>query len=94
MSKALSENPPTLPPPLDQPFYSCERLAEIFDLSPNHVRRLFGNEPGTKDLGDRRVILRIPHSVVVRVLEHRDVGAKKSAVQKFFEGKKTRRRKS
>lgn len=94
MASVLSDNATTLPSPLDQPFYSCERLAEIFDLSANYVRRLFSNEPDVVNLGDRRIILRIPHSAVVRILTQRAIGAKKSNIEKFFQGKNARRRKS
>ena len=90
MTRATFENDEVtvLPAPLNQPFYSCERLAEIFDLSPNYIRRLFAKEPDTLNLGDRRVILRIPHSAVVRVLKRREIGAKKSILEKLNERRK------
>jgi hypothetical protein len=56
--------------------YSVAEVAEMWQLSPNAVRKLFQNEPGVLALGEPRpkygrrrgyVTLRIPQSVLDRV---------------------------
>lgn len=55
--------------------YSVGEIAEVWNLSPDKIRRLFQNEPGVVALGDpqprfrRRpyTTLRIPESVMQRV---------------------------
>lgn len=56
--------------------YSVAEVAEMWQLSPNAIRKLFQNEPGVLALGEPRpkfgrqrgkVTLRIPQSVLERV---------------------------
>ena len=56
--------------------YSVAEIAELWNLSPNAVRRLFQEEPGVLAIGEPRpkfgrrrgkVTLRIPQSVLERV---------------------------
>jgi transcriptional regulator GlxA family with amidase domain len=55
--------------------YSVEELAELWNMSPDFVRRLFANEPGVvvfhRQRPGRRAYrtLRIPETVAVRVRE-------------------------
>lgn len=59
----------------DERHYTVGELAERWNLSPDTIRRLFGNEPGVLMLGEggrsrgkrRYTTLRIPESVVERV---------------------------
>jgi hypothetical protein len=62
--------------PVETPFerhYSAEQLAEVWNLSPDFVRRLFLREPGVvvfhRARPGRRVYrtIRIPESVAARV---------------------------
>lgn len=64
--------------------YSVAEVAEMWQISPNAVRKLFQNEPGVLALGDVRpkygrrrgyVTLRIPQSVLDRVHRCRCVGS-------------------
>jgi hypothetical protein len=57
--------------------FSVAQVASLWELSPDTIRRLFENEPGVLLKGDknprgqrRRVMLRIPRSVMERV-KHR-----------------------
>jgi hypothetical protein len=61
-------------PAFAQRHYSIAEIAELWNLSPDAVRKLFQNEPGVLVLGDqesrhkrRYTTLRIPESVVERV---------------------------
>ena len=63
--------------------YSVAKVAEMWQLSPNAVRRLFQNEPGVLTIGEPRpkfgrrrgkVTLRIPQYVLERVYRHQCVG--------------------
>jgi hypothetical protein len=54
--------------------YSPEQIAELWSLSPDTVRRIFGNEPGVLAIERPRIYgkrhyrtLRIPESVAQRV---------------------------
>lgn len=54
--------------------YAVTEIAEMWNLSADKVRELFGNEPGVLVIGERNsrhkrryVTLRIPQSVVQRV---------------------------
>lgn len=54
--------------------YAVIELAELWNLSPDRVRKLFANEPGVLTIGDRYsrrkrryLTLRIPESVAERV---------------------------
>jgi AraC-like DNA-binding protein len=63
--------------------YSVAELAELWNLSPSAVRRLFQREPGVLTIGEPRpkygrrrgkVTLRIPQSVLERVYRRQCVG--------------------
>ena len=62
--------------PATERHYSVAEVAEMWQLSPNAVRKLFQSEPGVLTLGEPRpkygrrrgyVTLRIPRSVLDRV---------------------------
>jgi len=62
--------------------YSVAEVAEMWNFSPNTVRRIFENEPGVVAIGDPRpkfgrrrgkVTIRIPQTVLERV--HRRLSA-------------------
>ena len=59
--------------PFEERHYSVQQLAHAWNLSSDFVRRLFCNEPGVTEWvqqqrGRRRYrVIRIPHSVAVRV---------------------------
>lgn len=60
--------------PALEPHYSPDQLGEMWNLSPDTIRRMFERAPGvlviehTKSLGRRRYrSLRIPRSVALRV---------------------------
>jgi hypothetical protein len=65
-------------------FFTVNEIAERLKLSPNQVRKMFGREPGVIDLseshyfGRRRRILRIPASVLERVLNRSAIPTKSS----------------
>src|SRR5437016_404986 len=65
--------------------YTVNEIAEQLKLSPNQVRKVFGSEPGVIDLsepqyfGRRRRILRIPASVLKRVVIRSTISPKSSA---------------
>ena len=60
---------------IDERHYSVVELAELWNLSPDTIRKLFENEPGVLVLGEnstklgkrRYTTLRIPESVAARV---------------------------
>ncbi len=63
--------------------YSVAEIAEMWNLSPNAVRRLFQNEPGVLRIGEPRpkfgrrrgkATLRIPQFVVERVYRRQCIG--------------------
>jgi hypothetical protein len=79
-----------LAPPFDEPIYTVQEAAKILRLSPNQTRAIFRDEPGVHDLANdlsksrfrlkRRSQLRIPHSVLVRLLEkHRNLSARNAS---------------
>src|SRR5262245_51668186 len=76
--------PLTLAPPFDERIYSIKRVAEILDISENQATKRFENEPGVRDLsgaryfGKRKRMLRIPHSVLVRVWNRSEISPKSS----------------
>lgn len=54
--------------------YSVQEVADMWNVSANTVRRTFSSEPGVIEFGSdetrwsrKRKIMRIPHSVLVRV---------------------------
>lgn len=64
--------------------YSVVEVAELWNLSPSAVRRLFQNEPGVLAIGEPRpkfgrrrgkVTLRIPQSVFERVYRRQCIGS-------------------
>jgi hypothetical protein len=66
---------------MNEEFRTVARVAEMLGVSTDTVRRLFSNEPGVIDLGQREMsrgkrryrVLRIPSTVVARFLERRSV---------------------
>jgi hypothetical protein len=64
--------------------YSIAEVVEMWNLSPNAVRRLFQHEPGVLTIGEPRpkfgrqrgyVTLRIPQSILERVHRRHCVGS-------------------
>ena len=69
-----SHNPIAIASPALEPHFSPDQLGEMWNLSPDTVRRMFEKEPGvlviehTRSHGCRRYrTLRIPESVALRV---------------------------
>ena len=64
---------PSTPPPavdLDEPKLTAEEAAAKLGLSASTFRELFGHAPGVIRIGrGRRQILRIPESVLRRIIE-------------------------
>jgi Helix-turn-helix domain len=67
---------------MNDEFLTVAEVAEILDVSPDTVRRMFGQEPGVVNLGRdgaigarRYRILRIPRAVLNRVIDRRAVTA-------------------
>jgi DNA-binding LacI/PurR family transcriptional regulator len=66
---------------MNEEFRTVAQVAEMLGVSGDTVRRLFSNEPGVIDLGQREIsrgkrryrVLRIPSAVVARFLERRSV---------------------
>jgi helix-turn-helix protein len=66
---------------MNEEFRTVAQVAEMLGVSEDTVRRLFSNEPGVIDLGQRETsrgkrryrVLRIPSTVVARFLERRSV---------------------
>ena len=66
---------------MNEQFRTVAEVAEMLGVSKDTVRRLFANEPGVIDLGERETtrakrryrVLRIPSAVVARFLERRSV---------------------
>ena len=66
---------------MNEEFRTVAQVAEMLGVSGDTVRRLFSNEPGVIDLGQRETnrgkrryrVLRIPSAVVARFLERRSV---------------------
>lgn len=66
---------------MNEEFRTIGKVAEMLGVSTDTVRRLFCNEPGVIDLGQRETsrgkrryrVLRIPSAVVARFLERRSV---------------------
>jgi predicted transcriptional regulator len=66
---------------MNEQFRTVAEVAEMLGVSKDTVRRLFADEPGVIDLGRyiagcgkrRYRVLRIPSSVVNRVLNNRSV---------------------
>jgi hypothetical protein len=66
--------------PTAEPIYTAEEVAERLKLHPSTIRRFFMNEPGVIRFGTPgarhrrpRLVLRIPESVLERVLRQRTV---------------------
>ncbi len=65
---------------MEEEIYSIAEIAKILKVSADKVTRMFESEPGVIDLGARETmhkrryrILRIPASVVNRVLQKRRI---------------------
>lgn len=66
---------------MNEQFRTVAEVAQMLGVSKDTVRRLFADEPGVIDLGRREStrgkrryrVLRIPSSVVNRVLNNRSV---------------------
>lgn len=66
---------------MNEQFKTVSEVAEMLGVSKDTVRRLFSNESGVIDLGQRETtrgkrryrVLRIPSAVVARFLERRSV---------------------
>ena len=79
---------PALAPPFDERIYTVKEVGRILGLSDNAVIKLFEREPGVRDLaeakylGKRRRMLRIPHSVLVRVWNRSEVRLNQSQARR------------
>ena len=79
--------PTVLPEPFHERIYTVKQVAHILGLSENQVTKIFEKEPGVRDLaeacyfGKRRRMLRIPHSVLVRIWNRSEVSPPKMTHQ-------------
>jgi hypothetical protein len=72
----MASNPIVLPS--EEPHYSVGKIAEMWDLSENAVRRMFQDYPGVLHVGaGKRDVLRIPASVLRRFHEERSRGLRR-----------------
>lgn len=74
MVQEIREGPAVAAPEFAARHFSPSEIAELWNLSVDSVRKLFENEPGVVQIGERArrgkrryVTLRIPESVVARV---------------------------
>jgi hypothetical protein len=76
LAKLNERDQPTFPTPFDEPIYTVLEVASILRWSPHKTTQVFRNEPGVRDLSlsttrryrkRRYNLLRIPHSVLLRV---------------------------
>ena len=85
MQEQTTDDPGRPAPPFDEPIYTVKEAGRILKLSDNEVTKMFENEPGVMDIAPvqffgkrRKRMLRIPHSVVVRVCKRSEVQPKKT----------------
>jgi hypothetical protein len=61
--------------PATERHYSPAEVAALWGIHPQSVRRIFRDRPGVMVLGSRkRIIVRIPESVLIAVHEERSKG--------------------